>query len=244
MTTLCVTWLGQAGFIYRFPSNTGVCVDPYLSYATSQGATRERLTPVLIPPSRLKADIIVTTHDHTDHFDEHTLRPAAERTETLFVGPTSCKEHWLRMALPAERFLALDRGQSIQVADVELSAVYAKHHSGDKHDAIGIVLDANGFTVYQVGDSEYAPRLIEEAQDMQPDLFVVPINGRWGNMNALEAAQLTAIVQPSVVIPMHYRMFRDNNADPQDFVNACRELDIQARVVLMKPGKSFVLHQN
>ena len=99
-SALGVIWLGQSTFIYQFPTGLVVCVDPYLSYATSSGGTRERLTPILTPPSMLRADVVVTTHDHTDHFDEHSLRPIAERPDTVFVGPSSCCEHWQAMKLP------------------------------------------------------------------------------------------------------------------------------------------------
>mgnify|MGYP001056869091 CR=1 FL=1 len=241
MPNLAITWLGQAVFIYRFPQGLLVCVDPYLSYAASGGKTRERLLPILIPPSQINADIVITTHDHTDHFDEHTLRPLAERSETIFVGPSSCREHWLGMAMPGERFLRLDRGESLEVAGAKLTAVRAEHTSGNREDAIGVIIEADGYRAYQVGDSEYSEALVESVRGLQPDLLAVPINGRLGNMDARQAALLTQAVQPRAVIPMHYSMFRHNNADPQEFVDACRGMGIGARIVVMKPGKPVEL---
>jgi L-ascorbate 6-phosphate lactonase len=241
-----ISWLGQAGFIYRFPGGAVICVDPYLSYAASGGKTRPRMMPIPVPASELVAHVVVLTHDHTDHFDEHTLRPLAERITTRFVGPSSCREHWINMELPAERFLALDWGQSIEIADVTFSATFAAHDSGSKKDAIGIILEADRFKLYQVGDSEYTPQLVEQVQNLQPDLLLVPINGRLGNMNHVEAAQLTQAVNPHVVIPIHYGMFYHNTADPQDFVNACRQLGLKTRIAIMHVGKSFKLepHQH
>ncbi|MBI5304726.1 MAG: MBL fold metallo-hydrolase [Chloroflexi bacterium] len=239
MSNLEIQWLGQAGFIYRFPQGIVVCIDPYLSYATSSGKTRERLMPVVVPPSQVCADIVVTTHDHTDHFDEHTLRPMAEQSETIFVGPSSCREHWRAMEMPAWRFVRLDRGESLDIAGIKLTALYAEHDSRDKRDAIGVLLEADGLRIYQVGDSEYAEPLLQAARDLRPDLLVVPFNGRFGNMNAREAALFTQAVQPRAVIPMHYGMFRNNNAHPQDFVDACRELRLATRVIIVKAGIRF-----
>jgi L-ascorbate 6-phosphate lactonase len=238
---LGITWLGQSTFIYRFPIGLAVCVDPYLSYAASGGRTRERLTRILVPASQLGADVVVTTHDHVDHFDEHSLRPIAERAETLFVGPSSCREHWLAMRMPPERFLILNRGESREVAGAKLTAVYAQHNSGQRGDAIGIVIEAGDFKVYQVGDSEYVPALISQTQGLRPDLLAVPINGRKGNMDHRQAALFTHLIEPRVVIPMHYAMFRNNNADPQDFVDACGTVGVRARIVVMKPGQSLEL---
>ena len=240
-SALGIIWLGQSTFIYQFPTGLVVCVDPYLSYATSSGGTRERLTPILTPPSMLRADVVVTTHDHADHFDEHSLRPIAERPETIFVGPSSCREHWQAMKLPPERFLRLDRGESQDVAGATFTALHAEHDSGQKRDAIGMLISAGEFSVYQVGDSEYVPKLVDQAKGLKPDLLAVPINGRKGNMNHREAAMLTQLVEPRVAIPMHYAMFRNNTADPQDFVDACRDVGVGANVVIMEPGIPFEL---
>lgn len=243
-STLGIDWLGQSGFRYHFPTSAGairICVDPYLSHAMRGGGTRERLTPIVIPATHLHADIVITTHDHIDHFDEITLRPIAEHPQTIFVGPASCREHWLAMDLPAERFLRLDRGESLEIAGARLTATYADHSSGDRHDAIGVLIETEDFRVYQTGDTEYNDRLVEEARGLAPDLMTVPINGRSGNMNHDQAAQLAEVVVPRVVIPNHYSMFRNNTADPQEFIDACRSRNLAARVVLMQAGRRFEL---
>ncbi len=247
MAALGIDWLGQSGFRYHFPIAGGavrVCVDPYLSHAMSGGKTRERLTPIVIPASRLRADLVVTTHDHIDHFDEITLRPLAERPNVIFAGPSSCRDHWRAMGLPPERFLRLDQGESLEVAGVRLTATYADHSSGDRRDAIGVLAEAGGFRVYQTGDSEYNERLVAGARGLAPDLLTLPINGRGGNMGHDEAARLTAAVGPRVVIPNHYQMFAANTADPQDFLDACRARAVAARVVLLRPGRRFELERS
>ena len=241
MASLGVEWLGQSGFLVQFPHGASVCIDPYLSHAMAGGKTRERLLPIPVPAWQLRADLVITTHDHIDHFDEITLRPIAETPGTVFAGPSSCRDHWLAMGLPAERFLRLDQGDTLEVAGVRLAARYAKHHSGALEDAMGVVLEAGGFRVYHVGDSEYAPALTEGAQGLRPDLLLVPINGRGGNMDSAQAAQLAKIVQPRVAIPMHYGMFAANTADPQAFVDACRASGVEARIAIMKVGVRFAL---
>ena len=235
-----IEWLGQAGFVYRLPTDLSICVDPYLSYSKKVG-TRDRLIPIPVAPWDVGADLVVTTHDHSDHFDEASLRPMAEDPSTLFLGPSSCKEHWLKMNLPEERFLRLDQGESLDLMGVKFTALYAEHSSGDQRDATGLVIEGEGLLVYHVGDSEFTERLVENSKGLKPDVLTVPINGRLGNMNYREAAQLTQTVEPRVVIPMHYGMFKENSANPQDFVDACRELDLKSKVVLMQVGKHFRL---
>lgn len=238
---LTITWLGQSGYLYRFPSGLTVCIDPYLSHAKSGGQTRPRLTPVVIPATAITAALVIITHDHIDHFDEITLRPIAEQPTTVFTGPSSCREHWLAMELPGERFLRLDQGEVLEVAGVRLTAFYAEHSSGPARDAIGVLIEAEGVRIYQTGDSEYTERLVEQARDLRPDLLAVPINGRGGNMTAAQAAALTKIVDPRFVIPMHYGMFANNTADPDDFIAACRATGIDARIIIAIAGIPFTL---
>ncbi len=236
MKILTLNWLGQSGFLYQFPNGPTVCIDPYLSYAAGQ-RTRPRLTPIPLPASLLSTDVVITTHDHGDHFDPFSLRPIAEQPETIFVGPTSCREHWQRMELPGERFIQLNQGETLTVAGVELTATYAEHGSGERRDAIGVILRAGDLSLYQTGDSEYNERLVDLARDLRPHLLTMPINGRLGNMSADEAAQLVKYAQPQVAVPNHYGMFANNTADPQDFVDACRQRGVDARIALMAVGQ-------
>lgn len=236
MTSLGVDWLGQSGFLLHWPTGLTVCIDPYLSPSKAAGRTRERLMPIPIPASQLQADLVITTHDHGDHFDEVTIRPLAESPEPIFVGPSSCRDHWLAMELPGERFLRLDQGESLDIAGAHLSGIYAKHKSGAAEDAIGVMIEAGGFRVYHVGDSEYTDTLVEHVRQLRPDLLMAPINGRGGNMDAKQAAQLTQEVRPRVVVPIHYGMIPTNTADPQVFVDACRMAGVESRVMLMTVG--------
>lgn len=244
MSNLGIDWLGQSGFLYHFPSGRVMCIDPYLSHAVRRGRTKERLMPIPIPASELIADVVVTTHEHSDHFDEVSLRPLSERPSVVFAGPTSCRERWLAMELPGERFLRLDQGESCNIAGMQLTATYAEHGSADRDDAIGCIIECDGFQIYHVGDSEMSERLADKVRDLMPDLLTVPINGRLGNMNAQEAALLTEAVKPRVVIPMHYGMFRDNTADPQDFIDAYRSRCQNSQIVLMQIGRRFALERS
>ncbi len=241
MTSLGVDWLGQSGFLLHWPTGLVVCIDPYLSHSKMAGGTRERLTPIPVPVSQLRADLVITTHDHGDHFDEVTIRPIAESPEPTFIGPSSCREHWLAMGLPGERFLRLDQGESLDIAGARVTGIYVKHTSGSAEDAIGVMIEAAGFRVYHVGDSELTDALLEQVRQLRPDLLMVPINGQGGNMDARQAAQLTQEAQPRVVVPIHYGMIPMNTADPRDFVDACHEIGAESRVMLMKVGVRFEL---
>lgn len=53
---------------------------------------------------------------------------------------------------------------------------------------------------------------------MKPDLMMTCINRRLGCMNIPDAARLTAHIQPKYAVPMHIGMFKENTANPKEFV--------------------------
>ena len=65
--TVELTWLGQSGFLLRFPS-ANVLVDPFLS---DRG---ERLVQAPALESLGSIDIVAATHEHWDHLDLARLR--------------------------------------------------------------------------------------------------------------------------------------------------------------------------
>jgi len=69
---------------------------------------------------------------------------------------------------------------------------------------------------------------------------MVCINGNWGNMNAREAARLTAAVKPKIVVPMHWGMFAHNTVDPQTFVAAAKEAGMEATILIMEHMGCYV----
>jgi L-ascorbate metabolism protein UlaG (beta-lactamase superfamily) len=76
---------------------------------------------------------------------------------------------------------------------------------------------------------------------LPPTALLVCINGKLGNMTAAEAARLAAALRPRVAIPMHYGMFADNTADPQEFVRLAQAHAPQSAVVLLALGEPFLL---
>jgi L-ascorbate metabolism protein UlaG (beta-lactamase superfamily) len=50
-------------------------------------------------------------------------------------------------------------------------------------------------------------------------------------MNVEEAARFMAELRPGLAVPMHYGLFAENTADPNEFVIACRAREQATRVL-------------
>lgn len=212
-----LTWLGQGGYLFRLGEKS-LCVDPYLSDSVFAAEGLRRIPPLPVKPQDLQADLILTTHDHIDHLDEATLR---KTPITKIGGPASCLQHLQSMGISKRQLVSLGRGESIRLGDAVLHGVFAEHTP----DSIGVMIQYGGITVYLVGDSLYRKQLLK-ASEFHPDLLICCINGRWGNMNAQEAAKLAEQLNVKAAVPCHYGMFAENTADPEEFHHALQGTEI------------------
>ncbi len=82
----------------------------------------------------------------------------------------------------------------------------------------GLFSSSDGVRVYHTGDTAYRPQQFQPAIQMGADILLPCINGAYGNMDWREAAQLTELVAPRVVMPTHFWMFVEQNGDPGKFL--------------------------
>jgi L-ascorbate 6-phosphate lactonase len=242
---LAVCWLGGAGFVFKTASGRVVAVDPYLSDSLDRYYSWKRLplSPILMAPAELQADLVLATHAHEDHLDPETIPDLMGATRAVVAGPRMCAEAMRSWGLPEERIVELNRGESSSIAGVNVSAVLAHHISPEgvqTPDAVGFVLDLDGIVVYHTGDSLYHPELQQQVRAFHPHLLLVCINGQYGNMDAEEAARLTCEIEAAAVIPMHWGLVAENTADPASFVSALSRLGGKARPLVILPGDAIL----
>ncbi len=205
-----------------------------------------RISEPVISPQPFPFALVLATHNHTDHLDPETLRPIFEgNTKTKLIAPAS----W--------RFLAAERA-SIPPADViamsdgdtkgstkylNVKAVPAAHDQIERDaeghcKCLGYVIQLGTRMIYHSGDTVVYPGMVELLRPHNIDIAILPINGKLGNMNGVEAARLAKDIGAKIVIPCHYDMFEFNTADPHEqFVPECERIGQAYRV--LKMGERF-----
>lgn len=147
-----------------------------------------------------KADVILVTHEHFDHFDREAIC-ALEKEETLVV------------ANPVVRDMlgfgtALRNGERSEVAaGVSVAAVPAynmtpgrtKFHPKGRDN--GYVLTLDGFRIYIAGDTEDIPEMAELAGTV--DVAFLPCNQPY-TMTPTQLARAARTIRPKVLFPYHY----------------------------------------
>lgn len=233
-------WLGQAGYILRTLEAT-VVIDPYLSDSAAVDAPEfSRQFPPPIQPEDLQVDIYIITHDHLDHLDPETLSGYSAKTETWFIGPRLVTKKLATLDIPEERIVRIDAGESQTVDGVNISGAFALPTGPDVVDTTGYLLEfANGRSVYHTSDTVFHP-LVLAAAPHQPEVMLVPINGKWDNPGPEQAAEFAASVQPRFVIPNHYDLMALNAENPETFRWFCEQKKMKAQCVISERMQPFV----
>lgn len=199
-----IRFLGQSGYVLKTESSE-IIIDPYLSDSVNRVAGRPRTLPIPIKAEAIACDAVICTHNHLDHLDSDTV---AEIDDNQFFITTNEGKAELKKMGKAN-VTALNVGDGITIGDFEITAVFADHTV----EAFGLIIKAEGRTLYFSGDTLYNEKLFEIAE-FKPDYTFICINGRLGNMNAREALVTAEKIGAKVNVPNHYDMFESNSENP------------------------------
>lgn len=239
--SVAIWWLAQAGFVFKSHAGTVMYLDPYLSNIVEKKYGFKRLSLSPIDADDVRADWIISTHEHEDHLDTDAL-PIIARNNPFcrFAGSFSCEQIYDECGIPKNRQLLMQPDGTYEISDVTIYTARADH--GDQCvDALTLLLDFGGVSILFSGDTSLRPEWMHQLLLRKPDVLIPCINGAFGNMDASQAAELTAIVQPRLAIPCHFWMFKEQNGDPEAFIKACDAKCPSVKVNLLRPGERLIL---
>lgn len=232
-------WLAQAGFVFKSCTGAVMYLDPYLSNVVEKAFGFKRLSLPPIATGEVRADWVLNSHEHLDHLDTEALPVIAGRNPACrFAGACSCVPEYRKMSIQEDRITLLEPGNRYALDSVEVVAARSDHGELSP-DALSLLLDFGQVRVLYTGDTAMNLPRMQPLIDLTPDVLLVCINGRFGNLDAGEAAELAGIVSPRVVVPCHFWMFKEHNGDPEAFVQACARRCPGVAVRLLAPGEGF-----
>ncbi|MGC8638290.1 MAG: MBL fold metallo-hydrolase [Isosphaeraceae bacterium] len=240
--SIVIWWLGQAGFAFKTPCGKIVYSDPYLSDAVERLHGFKRLSLAPLAAADAQADLVVMTHEHTDHLDPDAIPVIARRNpQCRFAAPSGCLDGLAQAGVAAERTVILEPNRSHDLECVVVHTVPADH--GDlSPTALSFLLDFDGIRVLITGDTSHRPALVQPLLAMRPDVLIPCINGVFGNMNHIDAAMLARQARPRFAIPCHFWTFAEQGAgDPAGFLYACRQFCPEVTALVLKPGEPFLV---
>ncbi len=183
-----ISWLKHAAFKIETEDKKIIYLDPY------QLSKEEE-----------KADIIICSHEHGDHFDEDSISKISKES-TVLLGPKS-------ISSKLEKFdgkgLSLYEPYEIENVTIELFPAYNIKRMRSKNQPFhpkernwaGILLEADGKKIYHAGDSERIPEMKKLALK-EIDVAMLPCGGTY-TMDFEESTDAAVDINPRIVIPMH-----------------------------------------
>lgn len=193
---LQITFIGHASLLFHF-GKLNVYIDP-----DGRLADFSRLP---------KADLILITHQHSDHFDPAAIEKLRQADTQIFVSP-ACQP------LPAAAH-TLKNGDSITACSIPIAAVPAYNIVHQRSNGLpfhprgegnGYVLTFAGLRVYVAGDTENIP----EMSDLR-DIAVafLPMNLPY-TMTPEMTALAAKVIKLRVLYPYHF-----SDTDPKKLVD-------------------------
>jgi L-ascorbate metabolism protein UlaG (beta-lactamase superfamily) len=165
-----------------------------------------------------KADIVLLTHTHSDHFKASVVEKLTGPNTTVLA------------AFDYTGYTRIKPGESRTLGDLTVEAVPAynitKASSHPKGNGwCGFILSGEGVRIYDAGDTE----LIPEMKTITCDIALLPL-GQIYTMNSVEEAVQAALdVKAKIAIPVHFGLYEGTNADADAFISALAAKGVKAQ---------------
>lgn len=128
---------------------------------------------------KLKADIVTVSHDASGHNNTK----AVKGTSHVITGPGE-----------------------FEIGGVFITAIQTNGHDKKNNDELRntlYVFDYDGITIAHLGDLKQVPTQTQVEALGAVNVALVPVGGG-GGLNAAKAAEVISLLEPNIVIPMHY----------------------------------------
>ena len=172
------------------------------------------------------AKIVFITHSHYDHLDMGSIKNVINNQTIIVCTADSAK--MLEEENINNQIVVVEPNKSYEVKNIKFStfpAYNVGHHHFLSLGFVGYTIVLNGVSYTICGDTDAT----EELKKIKTDVLFVPIGGTY-TMNALEAANLTNIIKPKMVVPVHYNCIVGSKEDEKVFV---QNVDKQIKVKIL-----------
>jgi L-ascorbate metabolism protein UlaG (beta-lactamase superfamily) len=238
-----VRWLGHATFELVGPEpGQRFLFDPFLK---NNPKFPVELDAEMRRPGVFSA--LIVTHPHFDHFDD--VLPLLTGDPDLKVICQFEVGAWLKTQGVAEqRVVGLNTGGTVTFQGVRITMVPAVHTSSiTEHGApralgfpIGYVLRlANGFTVYNTGDTAVTMDMQIVRDLYRPDLVILPI-GDFFTMGAEQAAYALKLLEPRLAVGIHWGTWDGKPpGTPAALEQEMARYSLSTQLIKLKPGETL-----
>ncbi len=224
-----LTFHGHSCFALEAADGTTLWIDPFLT-----GNPQADIGPDAVE----RADYVLFSHGHGDHIGdgfEIARRTGATVVSTFEIVSFAQQIKGIENAHP----LHIGGGYNFSFGRIKMTpALHGGAVDADESGRFttvpgGFLITLDGASVYHAGDTALLTDM--GLLKGQVDVACLPIGDNF-TMGPDDAVRAVELIDPGVVIPMHYNTFDLIAQDPEAFAS---KVGNRARVVILNPGDSY-----
>ncbi len=181
-----------------------------------------------------KADLVLISHDHFDHYSPDDLYPLLKPTTVIVTVESVAKLIAERKA--PQKVITVKPGDHVDALGYPIQAVPA--YNTNKFRApgqpfhpksagfVGFIITVDGTRYYHTGDTD----LIPELSGIQTDVALIPVSGTYV-MTPEEAIAAASQIKAKVLVPMHYGAIVGSETDAKQFADGVKQKGLDAQVL-------------
>ena len=238
-------WYGQSAYKLTTPSGKVLLIDPWITNPLNPNGDEDLA-------NLDQVNLILVTHGHGDHVGNAI--EIAQATQAKLVSTADLGRALIAAGYPEELYEPNTRGNfggeiSLLDDEVKVAFIPAVHSSAIGTDGNPAAYAGNpggffisvtdGPAIYHTGDTDLFSDIALVSQFRDVDVMLTCIGDQY-TMGPERAAEAAKLVNPKMVIPMHYGLF-PLTGTPEAFESALDDLGLDTQLKVMEPGETLML---
>ncbi len=191
-----------------------ILIDPVEEFSSMEPYMGKPLRPVWRFSDHIKADIVLLTHLHRDHYDPETLVKVLKPGAMILVSKGSVEK--VKQQFTEVR--GLNTNETMAFDTVSVTALFSLDGIGDEQ--VAWLVESEGKKLFHAGDTIWHSQFWAIGRRYELiDIALLPINGVTvtypfvgytplpASLSAEQAAVAGRILSAGQVVPMHYELF-------------------------------------
>jgi L-ascorbate metabolism protein UlaG (beta-lactamase superfamily) len=224
-----LTWHGHSCFLLETDDGKRIIIDPWLDENPRADVKADDVGPL---------DYILVSHGHFDHFADCVK--LAKRTNATIIATFELVGFAQEQGAKNGHGMNIGGAYVFDFGRVKLTpALHTGSVAGDKDgthttDPSGFLISLDsGQRIYHAGDTALIMDMMLLKGSV--DVAILPIGDNF-TMGPEDAARAVEMIEPEVVIPMHYDTFPVIEQNPESFRTLVGD---RARVEILQPGQTI-----